>query len=43
MVIPCWDWSQDKLAESLEEPTLSASKAESLMYDYNYYLLLTPQ
>lgn len=43
MIILCSDWSQGKLAESLEESTLSASKAESLMYDYNYYLLLTPQ
>lgn len=43
MVILCSDWFQDKLAESLEESTLSVSKAESLMYDYNYYLLLTPQ
>lgn len=43
MVILCSDWSQGKLAESLQESALSAKKAENLMYDYNYYLLLTPQ
>lgn len=43
MIILCSGWSQDKLPGSLEESTLSASKARSIMDDYNYYLSLALQ